>query len=205
MKKTIIYIHGGNSYKSREEFLEHLRTVPLREVLGEERPKRWPDSLATDLGEAYQVYQPVMPNKQNASYEEWKIWFLRYVELVKDTVILVGWSQGAWLLAKYLAENTPDLRIDAVFLIAGPSGLVAESGGDNPEWAFDLNQLRQRLEMGGVKTYIFHSKDDPVVPYSHAVAYKIAIPQAELVTFTDKGHFLVPELPELIRAIKEIS
>lgn len=203
MKKQVLYIHGGEAFKNREDFLNYLRTVPLRDVLpGQERPKRWADTLATDLGRDYEVYAPSMPNSKNADYEAWKIWFERYLALVADGVVLVGWSQGAWFLAKYLAENEPMVRVAALFLLAGPSALMDEVGGDNPEWAFDIAALRSRLEKGGVDTYIFHSKDDPVVPFSHALAYAQALPGATGVFFLDKGHFLVPELPELIAVMR---
>ena len=50
-----------------------------------------------------------------------------------------------------------------------------------------------------------HSKDDFVVPYEHALKYKEALPEAALLTFEDKNHFLVEELPELLTEIRKIS
>jgi pimeloyl-ACP methyl ester carboxylesterase len=50
-----------------------------------------------------------------------------------------------------------------------------------------------------------HSTDDFLVPYEHAVALKAALPEAELITFSDKNHFLVPELPELVAYIKGLG
>ena len=50
-----------------------------------------------------------------------------------------------------------------------------------------------------------HSKDDFVVPYEHALKYKAALPEAELVTFEDKNHFLVEELPELVERIRALE
>jgi pimeloyl-ACP methyl ester carboxylesterase len=50
-----------------------------------------------------------------------------------------------------------------------------------------------------------HSKDDFVVPYEHALKYKAALPAAELITFEDKNHFLVEELPELVQKIRNLA
>ena len=53
--------------------------------------------------------------------------------------------------------------------------------------------------------YILHSKDDFVVPFSHAEKYVEMLPNAEFMTFEDKNHFLIEEFPELIEKIKEIT
>ena len=43
------------------------------------------------------------------------------------------------------------------------------------------------------------------MPYEHALKYKEVLPEAEFVSFEDKNHFLVAELPELIERIKDIG
>jgi pimeloyl-ACP methyl ester carboxylesterase len=50
-----------------------------------------------------------------------------------------------------------------------------------------------------------HSEDDFVVPFSHAERFKEVVPHAELVRFTDKNHFIVPEFPELLERIRSVG
>jgi pimeloyl-ACP methyl ester carboxylesterase len=203
--RSLLYIHGADSFKSKADFLEYLRTAPLRDSVGVgERPRRWPDTLAAGLGEAVSVIAPSMPNKQNADYEEWKVWFERHLPLATPPYGLLGWSQGGYFLAKYLAENDLPEPPVALLMVAAPSGLIADPGGDNPAWTFDLGALGAALARYGTKTYIFHSEDDPVVPFEHAKRYAQALPHATLVAFQDKGHFVIESFPELLDCLRSI-
>ena len=74
-KQQVFYIHGANAFSKREDFLRYLRTEPIRGLPGDDYFKKWPSSLPEDLGDDYEVFMPLMPNKQNARYDEWKIWF----------------------------------------------------------------------------------------------------------------------------------
>jgi predicted alpha/beta hydrolase family esterase len=49
--------------------------------------------------------------------------------------------------------------------------------------------------------FIYHSKDDPLIPYSHSEQYKKHLPTAKLTLFEDRGHFQVSEFPELLENI----
>jgi pimeloyl-ACP methyl ester carboxylesterase len=202
MKKQVFYIHGGSSYSNYDSYLEDLRLEPIRDLPGLEPQKKWTDSLRETLCE-YDVFKPGMPNSKNAKYEEWKIWFERYIPHLKDGLVCVGWSQGGYFFAKYLIENPAPVRIKALFLIAAPFQPDNFGGEDGGDFAFDTGRVGE-LAKKAEKIYIFHSKDDFVVPYDHAIKYKEALPEAELVSFEDKNHFLVPEFPELINKIRSI-
>jgi uncharacterized protein len=201
-KKQIVFIHGGEAFSSYDAFLNYLRTDEISDPLGLIPRKRWQQTLREVLGETYEVYMPSMPNKQNAKYLEWKIWFERHFPFLRDGVILVGHSQGGYFLAKYLSENTMPVSIRALYLLGAPfekrEDALDEDGGD---FAFDpknLANLTSQVE----DVHIFHSEDDFVVPYEHALKYKEALSQAELHTFTDKNHFILEEFPELIAHIR---
>lgn len=205
MKQEILLIGGGDSFSNRENFLEHLKTVELRDVPTETPYKSWKDWLVEELGDNYWVDIPKMPNKENAKYDEWKIWFERHLGLLDGPVILIGLSLGAQFLAKFLIENEPSVEIRALFLLAGPCGQFEDPQGmDCASFQFpssDLPAIKAKVD----NIYILHSEDDFLVPYEHALQYKAALPEAELVTFTDKNHFLVPELPDLAAMIREIA
>lgn len=204
MKKQMIIVGGGDSYSKREDFLQALRTQPVRDVPSDTPYTSWKQWLTEELGNTWWVDTPQMPNKQNAQYDEWKIWFERHLTMVEGELVLIGYSLGAMFLAKYLTEESTKPDIVALFLLAGPCGSYDDGyGNDCGTFQFtvaDLAILSQRVS----NIYIMHSQDDPVVPYEHAQQYKNAIPEAELVTFTDKHHFLITEFPELLERIKKI-
>lgn len=202
MKADLIFIHGGEAFSDYQVFLEHLRTQEIDPF--KERSKRWTDTLKEDLIPEYVVIQPGMPNKQNAKYEEWKIWFERHLPYLKDGAGVVGWSQGGMFLVKYLLENECSLHISHLYLIAVPFKVDDFGGEDGGDFVFDTSQVAT-LAHKAKHIHIFHSKDDFVVPYEHAEEYKAALPQAELVTFTDRNHFLQEEFPELLEHIKRAT
>lgn len=202
-KQQVLYVHGGTAFSRYEAFLKHLKTKELRDLPGMEQLKKWSSTFRDDLGDSYEVFMPSMPNSQNAKYEEWKIWFERYFEYLHDEVTLVGWSQGGYFLVKYLIENKIPFDIKALFLLATPFKNDNFEGEDGGDFAFDTDRIED-LAKRVKKIYLFHSKDDSIVPYAHAENYKKALPEAELVTFTDKNHFLLENFPELLEKIRKI-
>ncbi len=200
-KKQVFYIHGGNSYSNHELFLDSLKNKDIRELPWSEVLKKWPSTLRTELGDEYEVFMPEMPNKLNAQYKEWQIWFERHFEHVHDDVILVGWSLGGYFLAKYLIENNPPFKIKALFLLAAPFESKDLGDEDCQSFSFDVDRVGELAKKADNIT-IFHSKDDFLVPYDHALKYKAQLPTAELVTFEDKNHFLIAELPELLDRVR---
>jgi len=203
-KEQVFYIHCGNTYTDYDNFLYDLKHKKLWNASDEPVIDKWSATLRRELGEEYQVFMPSMPNKQNAKYEEWKIWFERHFEFIKDGVVLLGWSQGGYFFAKYISENTLPIKAKSLILVAAPAGPDNFGGEDGGDFAFldkNLNNISKQVD----KIYILHSKDDFVVPYEHALKYKEALPEAELITFEDKNHFLVEELPELVELIKGLE
>ena len=204
MKQQVFYIHGGESYSTYDAFLTRLKTSEICDLPSTRPAKKWTSCLADDLGEAYEVFMPAMPNKQNAKYEEWRIWFERHLPHLRDGVILIGFSLGAMFLAKYLSENTVTFKIKALYLLAAAVGDDDDSDlADCGDFTLSLPALPVLSERVG-QIFIFHSTDDFVVPYKEALKLQAAIPGAKLVTFTDKNHFLVEELPELIQHIQAL-
>ncbi len=201
--RQVFFIHGGSAYSSYDAFLAHLRTAEPRYPDGQ-RPVRWSDGLRAELGEAYEVFAPQMPNKENAKYEEWKIWFERHFQFLHDDVVLVGWSQGGYFFAKYLTENETPFTIKALLLVGAPFEPDEFGGEDGGDFSFDTTKLPQLAERTAI-IHLLHSEDDFVVPYAHAEKYKAALPLAMLHTFTDRNHFLQPEFPELVELLRSLT
>ncbi|MEQ1666230.1 MAG: hypothetical protein ABL927_12740 [Bdellovibrionales bacterium] len=203
MKKQVLYIHGGDSFGKYEDFLQDLRTKTVRDPFGIERKSIWVENFRENLGDL-EVLMPKMPNSQNAQYEEWKVWFERYFEFLRDDVVLVGWSLGGMFLAKYLSEEKFPVKIKAVYLLGAPSGeFTDESGNDCVSFKFSMENLAN-LTRQAEEVNVWHSKDDFIVPFEEFDLYKKFAPEAKFVAFVDKNHFLIPEFPELIDSIKSI-
>ena len=204
MKQQVLFIHGGEAFSDYNAFLKYLAVKEIHDPLGLEKGRRWSKTLREDLGDACEVYMPQMPNSWNAKYEEWKIWFERHFEFLRDGVILIGHSQGGYFLAKYFTENEVPFHVKALYLLASPfrpDDFGDEDGGD---FAFDTAQvgnIADRVE----RIYILHSADDPIVPFAHGEQFAAALPVAEFVRFEDKGHFLGEEFPELIQSIRGLE
>jgi uncharacterized protein len=202
-KKQIVFIHGAQSFSNYDAFLTRLRTVEISDPLELEPRKRWQPTLREALLDTHEVYMPSMPNKQNAKYVEWKIWFERYFQFLHDGVILIGHSQGGYFLLKYLSENTMPVSVKALILLAAPFEADDFGGEDGGDFAFDphnLHMLTKQIE----KVHILHSTDDPLVPYVHAEKLRAALPGATLVTYSNKNHFILEEFPEFISLIQEL-
>lgn len=203
MKQQVLFIGGGDSYGAYEDYMRALETCQIRNPLGEPTT-RWTDTLRKELGDAYELRMIAMPNTDNAKYVEWKIWFERHMEYVGDEAIFVGWSLGGMFLAKYFSETTQTNTTDSLFLLGAPYVGYDDGQGNNCEsFQFDPQALSSSAATFAHIT-ILHSKDDFVVPYEHAVKYKEALPNAKLVTYEDKNHFLIDTFPELVEMIKAL-
>ncbi|MFT5036897.1 MAG: putative alpha/beta hydrolase family esterase [Candidatus Azotimanducaceae bacterium] len=200
MKKQILIIHGGRAYSTHDAFLDKLQTRVIDNPF-QSRFFKWKDTLSAELGEGYEVCFPEMPNKEYAKYKEWKIWLERHLEFLRDDVTLIGHSLGGYFLAKYLSENNMSVAIGSLYLVAAVYESDNFEGEDGGDFNFDpknLPQIAEKVE----NIHILHSKDDPVVPYEHALKFKEALPRAELMTFEDKGHFNMEEFPELVGMVR---
>jgi predicted alpha/beta hydrolase family esterase len=198
MKKQVLFIHGGEAFSDYDAFIESLKSDTVDPY--QTRSKRWHQRLSDDLGDAYEVFLPQMPNSENAKYLEWKIWFEKYIPFLHDGVILIGHSQGGYFLVKYLLEKGFPVSITGLYLVAAPFEPDDFGGEDGGDFNFDTTQV-PKLEDAAERTVLFHSKDDFVVSFSHAVKYKKALPEATLVLLEDRGHFWQEKFPELIADI----
>lgn len=200
MQRQVVIIHGGSAYDSYAEYLKYLKGVKLD--FGRVSAKRWKDSFARALGRGFSVLQPKMPNPENATYVEWSIWFWKFIPFIKSGAILVGHSLGGIFLAKYLATHRFPKKVKATILIAAPfsdSGLNDESLRD-----FKLPASLKKFAAQGGRIFIYHSADDPVVPFRDAQEYSRTLPDATLRLFRRKKHFNQPTFPELVADIHSL-
>lgn len=195
MKKYVIVINGGDTWNTNSEYINYLKRYDFtQDKFDKLMSKRWKDHLQNDLGDEFMVVRPDMPCARNAKYIEWKIWFEKMLPYFKNNIILVGHSLGANFLAKYLAKNIIPCNVAQVHLVAGCYG----SGG-----GFELPDSLSGIQNQCAHIFIYHSTDDPIVPYGDALKYKSVLPQAKLISFADRGHFLQDNFPEIVENVKK--
>jgi len=201
-KKTqVLMIHGGMTFKSKKDYLHFLET---REVSIEERNSWGGEYLKNKLSKDFEIIKPRMPLSDNAKYKEWKIHFERHFPYLKNNLILIGSSLGGIFLAKYLSENKFPKKILSTYLICPP---FDNTGGDEDlVGGFNLESDLSLLEKNSKNLHLMFSKDDDVVPVSHAEKYRKKLKNANIIILEGKnGHFKVSEFPELVKMIKAES
>ena len=197
MKQQIIVIHGADTFTTYEDYIRSLenRTMELESI----NKKSWKSRLGSDLGSEYEVYLPQMPNKDNAKYKEWKIIFDKILPLLDKDAIFIGHSMGAIFLAKYFSESDTG-EVKALFLVAPPYEDSAEESLDDFNFTADLSLLSKQVK----NIFIYHSKDDYVVPFAHGEEYAKRLPGSRFKVFEDRGHFNQETFPEILEDIQSI-
>ena len=174
--KQIVHIHGGSPFDSYERYLSALRNSPLTYENLFHKTK-WRDWLAVTMTD-FDVLLPTMPNKQNARYSEWKIYFEKILPFLGNNVQLIGSSLGAIFLAKYLYENPLSTPVDRLILIAAPY-----DDATNEDFGDFILPSATGLEKSAKEIHLFHSKDDAVVPFTELAKFQSDLPQAQKVMY----------------------
>lgn len=192
--KQVVVIHGGTSFNSYESYLESLKANELNyERLM--RADSWQDWLPSTLPQA-DVLQPSLPNKQNAQYHEWEIYFEKLLRLLGGDVSLVGYSLGAMFLAKYLHQKPLQTPVKQLVLIAG-----SYNDDSNEELGSFAVGSAEGLEKSAQQIHLIHSQDDPVSPFSELAKFQADLPTATSHVFTDRNHFFQETFPELVEIL----
>jgi uncharacterized protein len=198
-KTQILYIHGGMTFKNRKDYLSYLKNKEI----STEKKIRWSDDyLDKELGKNFEIIRPRMPLQEDAKYEDWKIWFERYIPLLRDNVILIGGSLGGIFLAQYLSENKFPKKILATYLVCPPFDDTVI--GEDLVGGFKLKSDLSLLEKNSSNLYLMFSRDDDCVPVSHAEKYGKKLKDAKIIIYKSKnGHFKITKFPEIVKMIKK--
>ena len=197
-KKQVVIIHGGDTFETHEAYLDYLRNFNISLDRCRVGPGSWKKWLQEDLGEGYEIILPEMPSGSNAKFDEWKLWLDKLTLLLNDEIILAGHSLGASFLVKYLSENKCPKKVIGVFLVAG----VFDTDSEGLSLARFAHGKKIDLQTDNI--YLYHSKDDPVVPFSALEKFKDALPQAHASVFEDRRHMNQPTFPELADDIRAL-
>ena len=194
MKPQVVVIHGGTAFNTHDDYLTSLRT---KEVRLDRTPRTdWKDTLAETLPD-YEVIYPYMPSAGNAKYSEWCIWFERLVPLFHDNITLIGHSLGGVFLAKYLSEHVLPVSVASIHLVAAPYD------ADGVDEGLADFRITTPVQLPTKNVYLYYSTDDFIVPITEGEKYRRDLPDAEYVSFTDRGHFFMQQtFPELVERLR---
>ncbi|MCB9805778.1 alpha/beta hydrolase [Candidatus Nomurabacteria bacterium] len=199
-KTDILFIHGGMTFKTQADYLEYLSK--FKSIYLEEKVTWSGKYLSDSLGNKFRVIRPNMPLKDNAKYEDWKIFFERHLPLLNKNYILIGNSLGGIFLAKYLSENKLKNKAKAVYMIAPPFDNTLS--GEDLVGGFKLKSNLSLIHKNSDKIIFMFSTDDDCVPISHAEKYRKKLPESEINIYKNKkGHFQVSTFPEIVKLLKE--
>jgi predicted alpha/beta hydrolase family esterase len=185
MNKQVLFIQGGGegAYEEDEKLVAYLRSA---------------------LGAVYEVRYPQMPNESDPDYESWKAQIKKELAVLQSEMILIGHSLGSSFLLKYLAEEKIEKRIAGIFLMATPYW-----GGDG--WRYEGYE-RIVLPEGfaselpsGAPIFLYHSRDDEIVPLAHLALYAEKLPQATIREVDGGGHQFNNKLSEVASDIANLQ
>jgi len=166
MTKPILFIHGGGEGAYEAD-----------EILAA--------SLQKALGAAYEVHFPKMPLEESAGYADWKAQITRELSALNHPIILVAHSVGGSILLKYLTEEKVEKPIAGLFLLAVPY-FGADETWNYPDMNLppDFASTLPPID----RIFLYHSRDDEVVPFAHLALYAAILPQAVVRIFDGRGH-----------------
>lgn len=165
---------------------------------------RLAESLRRTLGPRCEVHYPAMADEGDAPYEQWRQQIERELADIPGPVLLVGHSVGASVLIKLLTERKSISAIAGAFLAACPFW-----GGDG--WRYEGYE---ELELapgfaatlpGEMPVFLYHCRDDEVVPFAHLALYAQALPQATVRAFDEGGHQFNEDLSTIAEDIASLD
>lgn len=157
--------------------------------------------LRRTLGKEYNVVCPQMPDPENPHYDLWCNQLERELSTLHNDVMVIGHSLGASVILKYLSESKEPKSVSGLFLIAAP--YWGEENWEVDEYVLSENFPDNLPPIAHV--FLYHSKDDEVVPVDHLGRYAEQLPEATIRECHNGGHLFSKGLPELINDIKDLS
>jgi uncharacterized protein len=181
MRSGVLFVHGGGEGAYEED-------------------RKLAASLQDALGTAYDVRSPKMPDEERPVYEAWKERIAKELDVLEGEVILVGHSLGGSILLKYLSEEEVEKLVAGLLLVATPYWGVED-------WEVGEYALREDFASKipkEMRVFLYHSHDDEVVPFAHAVLYAENLPRATVREFDGRGHQFDDDLSEVARDIARL-
>lgn len=180
IKKQVLFIHCG----------------------GSQRPQTGSSSLVkflrVHLGSDYHIVFPEMPEPEQPAYDLWKQKLEQELLALEGEVLVVGHSLGASVVLKYFSEQRCPKAVNGLFLVAPPFW-----GADHWEVAeYEVTAESYRHLRSIERIFLYHSKNDEVVPFTHMGFYAGMLPHAVVRPLDTGGHLFGAGIYALVEDMK---
>lgn len=182
-KKQVLFVHSGGPQGLHEGSSDLLAWLKLA------------------LGRPYEVFCPPMPDPEQPVYENWKTTLEKQLADLDNGLILIGHSLGGSVILKFLSEEKISKRIDGLFMVGSP--FWGRQNWNVNEYILKKNFATFLPEIPGI--FIYHSKQDAVVPFKHLSYYATKLPFATIRAIESSEHLFSGGLPEMAYDIKSLS
>ena len=155
--------------------------------------------LARELGAGYRVIAPEMPDADDPHYQPWRDRIEQELEARRSSGHS-GWSLVRRLgAAEVLAEGSHQKPVRGLFLVS-----VHDRGPDG--WAYEEFAVPDDvgLRLPTSRIFLYHSRDDPEVPFVHLGYYHKRLPAATVRAIDGSEHSFLQGLPTLVDDIKTL-
>jgi predicted alpha/beta hydrolase family esterase len=201
MMNQCLFIHGWATFDSEEQYYTFLQERELSDPT-KSWSKKWKETLSFSLPSDWQMIFPEMPSAENATYKARTIRFEKHLPyLTWEKIVLIGHSLWWRFLCKRLSENNFPKKINQLHLVAACISADGVEWEGSADFGFDYVFL-PNLEIQCDEIFLYHSRDDEVVPYEQVELLKNYLPKATLFTFETRNHFFQPAFPELLENMK---
>jgi predicted alpha/beta hydrolase family esterase len=157
--------------------------------------------LKKELSGENEIHYPIIDDPDAPTYKMWKKLLSTEFKTINQPVILVGHSLGGSMLLKYLSEERPQITILALFLVSTP--LWGKNGWDVEDFVLQENFESELRHIN--KVFLYHCKEDAIVPFEHLNFYKRAFPNSTVRVLNGTDHAFADGLPELVDDIRAIN
>jgi uncharacterized protein len=158
--------------------------------------------LDEELGSEYAILFPKLPAPDDPHYAPWSERIGQILDDADQPLVVVGHSLGGSVLLKRLAETGPNESIRGLVLVATP--LWGREEQWELEWALPEGWTGAETELP--RTFLFHSRDDEVIPFAHLQRYAELLPGASVHRLEGNGHlFDRGDLSEILDAVRGLS
>lgn len=165
MTRDVVFVHGAGE----DGYLAGKRMAAL---------------LGDALGAGYRASVPRMPEPDRPVYRAWRDRIHASVDAADGPPLLVGHSLGGSFVLKALAEGPLRRPVAGAFLISAP---YWGAGG----WEVEEYRLGEGFGEGlpeELPLFLYHGREDGVVPFEHLVMYRRALPRASFRELPGAGH-----------------
>jgi predicted alpha/beta hydrolase family esterase len=142
-----------------------------------------------------------MPEPENPRYLAWKMALQSNLPVGGNSAALIGHSLGGSVIVKYLSEGLCQMPIAGLFLVGAP--YWGTRGWSMDEFMFERGFQSKLSDIG--KIFIYHSRHDKWVPYSHAQSYARALRGSVFRSVSGDEHEFNTGLPILTNDIQNLS